>query len=283
MSKRPSDSKEGTSPKLLRMHEMERPQMIEELEGTEGGGGAAGTSGDMPPVNFNNCYSGVVVFQVLDVMATPATVNYEQVWLGAKSQHPILEHLPDNVSPANPTDIVSMTVTTVDIYGCSAGALTFCPYIQRPAVTYEYQPLTTPADQKYEVLGQQKMDVGTISRKPHLYHNYGNGINNTRAVNILQTTTQLNYNRDLLFQYQQTQYAVTPIPVDVGYMQISFMCRFTDHFVPLQAITVPPNPALKRETTKQVLTRAQKRMDELIKMKQLNRIRMLTCSTLDNK
>lgn len=281
MSKRPSSSQGGDGGKHARTDDAE--EMIAGGDGAGGGAGAAGSSGDMSPVNFNNGYSGTVVFQIADVMAGPASITYEQVWLGAKAQHPICEHLPDNVNPAAPTDIISMTVLTVDLYGCSAGGLTFCPYVQRPAVTYEYQPLTLAVDQKYEVLGQQLFDVGTISRKPHLFHNYGNSINNTRAVNILQTATQLNYNRDILFQYQQTQFAATPIPVDVGYMRITFMIRFTDHFVPLAAVTTPPVPALKRETVKQLRTRQQKRIDELVKMKQLDRIKMLTCSTLDNK
>lgn len=250
--------------------------------GSEGGEGGDGqSSGDMTPTNFNNSYSGQVVFQVDDVMATPATVTYEQVWLGAIQQHAICAHLPDNVNPAAPTGIISMTVHSVDIYGCSAGGITFCPYIQRPAVTYEYQPLTTPADQKYEVLGQQKFDVGTIDRRPHLFHSFGDGINNTRAVNILQTTTQLNYNRDALFKYQQTQFATVPQPIDVGYMRISFTIRFTNHFIPLQAVTAPPTPAL--DNARQIVTRYQRRIDEMLKIKTIDRIKRLTMPVTDSK
>lgn len=245
--------------------------------GTLNGGDAAGgggSSGDMPPVSLNNAFSGTVLFTVADTMAQSLTLNYNQIWEAAKYQHPILNDIPEGVAVGS-IDGVSLTVLRVDLYGASAGMITLTPYLQRAPTFHEYLPTLTPALQHFKLRGQQLIDVGTISRKPHLSHSFGNSIHNTRFVNDVPQDEQ-NTNRDVLFEFQFQQKATTPVPVDVGYIRVSFICRKTVTINLTVIGPVPPLPPLK------AIDVNRKRQHEIETMTKIDKIKRLTMPVLDS-
>lgn len=240
----------------------------------EGASGGGGTSGDMPPMSLNNAFSGHVIFTVPDTMTNPDTLDYSEVWNAAKAQHPILNDIPNSVIVGS-VDSMTMTVLKVEFYGASAGIITLQPYIQRPPFFHQYLPALTPATQHFRVRGQQMIDVGTITRKPYLSHTFGNSVNNTRYVNDLPEDTE-NTNRDLLVEFQYQQKAATPVPVDTGYLRVSFICRKAD-FLNLSTIgPVPPPPPLK------AIDVNRKRAHEMDTMSKIDKIKRLTMPVLDS-
>lgn len=231
------------------------------IESTIAGGGGVGGSGDMPVTNINNPFSGKVIIVIPDVMALPATLTFENVWAAAKLQHDFVNRIDAE------TASIQMTVTKVTMYGASAGIITLKPCILLPS--------PGPAVTNIQFVGQQKVDVGTISRKPVLSHYFGDDINSTRFVGATAAP-------DPLLQYQYVQKAVSPVPVDAGYLRVSFIMRtnsmknldtiFPD---PVMLAKISENPSVKIEDL------MAKSNDTRKKKSKIRHLRELTMPTLD--
>lgn len=248
------------------------------------GGGAMG-GGDMPTTKLNNPFSGHVMIIVPDVMSAPLAITYLDVWNVVKMQHPLATK-PD-VTLGNSSE-VSLTVLKVEFYGASAGIISMTPFIQRAPTTYGY-PLVTDVDiptaavtmtQPYYQHAQQVVDVGTITSKPRINHSFGDSINNTRVVNNTPITNVTLYNTDALFEYQYIQKAATPVPVDAGYLRISFILRQNLH-IPLDNAFPLGSDLAVYKTYDELVAKSRKRSHEQEKMWAIDKVRRLTLPILD--
>lgn len=239
-------------------------------------GGASG-GGDMPVTSFNNPYSGHLVISVPDSMTAPAVVNYRQLWIVAKIQHPLLQLITDFVE-ADLSDQIYFTPIKVEFYGAAAGVISLQPYIQRCGTTIHYPaaPLTTRSN----VVGQQLVDTGTLTKKPYLSHNFGDSPENTRMVNLTPVTAD-NANTDILFKYQYVQKATAPVPIDSGYLRISFILR-NNVFVDLTG-GIPASLDLVSETHVKLVEKSRKRTKEHDQMIKVDKIKRLTMPVSDSR
>lgn len=232
-------------------------------------GGAGGSSGDMPPTSLNNPYSGHIVMYIPDSMNAPVDVHYEQVWEAMKLQHPIVSKV--DSAPGVPANI-QFTVTKVEFYGASAGIISMTPYIQRPQAVLTY----AAGDIKMLPIGQQMIDVGTITRKPMLSHSFGDSINNTRYPQVTPVDPT-NVAFDPLINYQYIQKSTTPQPIDVGYLRWTFILRQTIIQDLALAIPIAPQPPPLK-----TYEQARKRSHEHTIMAKCDKIKRMTLPTLDS-
>lgn len=245
------------------------------------GVGAMAGSGDMPRTKFNNPYAGHAIISIPDVMAAPDTITYRKAWLAAKTQHPLISLIADGDEGVPPALPVQFTITKIELYGASAGIITMLPFVQRPTSSFNYH--IPGGNAVFRPIGQQLIDVGTISRKPVLSHSFGDSIDNTRNVNIgpfAPTAGALNFADDQLCAYQYIQKATTPVPVDSGYLRISFICRITKA-VPLNT-AFPLNSDLQNASSSEDLDKKSlKRTAEQSQIVKIKRVKDLTLPTLD--
>lgn len=240
--------------------------------------GGAGSSGDMPRTSLNNPFSGHVIAVFADELPAPIRLLYRDVWSLIKKQHIIMSKWPDVAKGAPETDIIQLTVTKVEMYGASAGMISMQPYIQRSGTTHSYEPPTITTTERAFPVGQQMVDVGTINQKPYLSHYFGDSIKNTREINV-DVQDYTNFSNDPLVRYQFVQLGATPVPVDAGYLRISFILRNIS-FVPLTTAFTPTSVMglPEQEQERHIL----KRRHESEQMVKIDRIKRLTMPALDS-
>lgn len=229
-----------------------------------GGAGGGGISGNMPRTDLNNPFSGHVIVPVADNLTAPLNVNYNDVFKAIQVQHGIMNF----IAPPSAGDALFLTVLNVDFYGASSGIISLTPYIQR-SVPSNSEPA------KMQIIGQQIVDVGTIDQKPHLSHNFGNGPENTRTVNRAAPPLPADDSaNDLLFAYQIVQKATAAIPIDSGWLRISFILR-RNVIIDLSAI-VPQTADVLKLPQKDIDDIVEKSKHESEKIAKIEKIKKLT-------
>lgn len=263
MSKRRSNDNDGAGPsKIPKIQSQDEAiGLADDMEVGANSGGGAGSSGDMPKTNLNNPYSACVIITIPDVMTGPATLTYRQIWTAAINQHGMLREYSDPGLP------MYLTPHRVDLYGASAGMLTMTPYIQRPNTGNTVIPT---------IIEQQIVDVGTIDRKPHLSHTYPNDGRASREVN---SATVLSAD-DPLLSYQLVQKATTPVPVDAGYLRISFSVR-PQHIINIDTGIARDTAVRASATAKELLERTQKQSAIDDKMRKISYVKKLAPPHVD--
>lgn len=248
--------------------------MAAEAGGTSGGGGgASGLATDIGSTTLNNPFSGQVVVTVPDQMAAPADLTYDGVLNTIKLQHPLITEQAVGIP-------LQLTVTKVEFYGASAGMIMMTPYVQHqyPTVGGNSGAADTTSQTYY---GQQRIDMGSIARRPYLEHNFGNSLSNTRIVNVNPPVApETSAGEDRILRYQMIQRAATPVPVDCGYVRISFILRV---YLIVALDTAFPTPTMleKAKDVTELRKMAQKRNMEIETMCQIDKVRRLTMPVLD--
>lgn len=233
---------------------------------TVAGGTGVGGGGDMPRTSLNNAYSGHAIVAIPDVLAAPVELTYAGVFSTIRLQHPMINLIATGQAFASPTSFM-LTVTKVEMFGASAGIISMTPHIQ-----------STPVNDgggNIQWIGQQMLDVGTLNSKPHLSHTFGDSIMSTRIVNSLVAT-----GNDRLVSYQYVQRAASPVPIDAGYLRISFICRMNTLVDLTAAFPVPPLLKLGL-TTEELKDMIEQQVRTTCKKTTIGHIKALAMPTLD--